>query len=153
MENNEIDMQQDVVTPEPAQLFEGDDLSALMTAKERMAQRDAEYSAKFAEAAEKSFPTPKPKPAAKKSAPAAKRTSRPTPEYAEDAPMQEKPAGKAEEPAAESAAEPVAKAAEEKPMGVKLDDMKGGLRSLRGANQVPEKADRAEYITAWKKLK
>ena len=55
-------MQQDVVTPEPAQLFEGDDLSALMTAKERMAQRDAEYSAKFAEAAEKSFPTPKPKP-------------------------------------------------------------------------------------------
>lgn len=148
MDKNEIEMQDDV-TPEPAQQYEGDDLSAQMTAKERMAQRDAEYSAKFNEAAEKTFPTPKAKPAAKKSAPAAKRTAKPTPEFAEDAPMQEKPAVKAEEPAAE----PVAKAADEKPMGVKLDDVNGGLRSLRGANQVPEKSDRAEYITAWKKLK
>ena len=47
-----------------AQQYEGDDISALATAKQRMAERDAEYSAAFAKAEEK----PEDKPAAKRSA-------------------------------------------------------------------------------------
>lgn len=146
----------------PAQQYEGDDISALATAKQRMAERDAEYSAAFAKAAEK----PEDKPAAKRSAkprskPAAKAETKATkevPAFAEDAPAVERKAERKPDMTA-----PIAKAIEQKVRKVVADnagagdtkfaDVKGGLRGLKGGTEIPAddpKKDRAEYLAAWK---
>jgi hypothetical protein len=145
-----------------AQQYEGDDISALATAKQRMAERDAEYSAAFAKAAEK----PEDKPAAKRSAkprskPAAKAETKATkevPAFAEDAPAVERKAERKPDMTA-----PIVKAVEQKFRKVAADnagagdtkfaDVKGGLRGLKGGTEIPAddpKKDRAEYLAAWK---
>ena len=157
--DNEMDeILNDEAEQPTAQQYEGDDISALATAKQRMAERDAEYSAAFAKAAEK----PEDKPAAKRSAkprskPAAKAETKATkevPAFAEDAPAVER---KAEMTA------PITKAIEQKVRKVAADnagagdtkfaDVKGGLRGLKGGTEIPAddpKKDRAEYLAAWK---
>ena len=157
--DNEMDeILNDEAEQPTAQQDEGDDISALATAKQRMAERDAEYSAAFSKAAEK----PEDKPAAKRSAkprskPDAKAETKATkevPAFAEDAPAAErKPDMTA----------PIAKAIEQKVRKVVADnagagdakfaDVKGGLRGLKGGTEIPAddpKKDRAEYLSAWK---
>ena len=93
------------------QQYEGDDISALMTAKQRMAERDAEYAAQHAAA-------PK-EPSARVAKSAPKRSvgpSRPTPAFAEDAPR--RPSMTA--PAVQAAA----------------DAIRNGARSMRGAGSM-----------------
>lgn len=143
--DNEMDETLNDEAEQPtAQQYEGDDISALATAKQRMAERDAEYSAAFAKAAEK----PEDKPAAKRSAkprskPAAKAEAKATkevPAFAEDAPAVEQ---KVRKVAADNAGAGDAKFA----------DVKGGLRGLKGGTEIPAddpKKDRAEYLAAWK---
>lgn len=160
MDENQEDLELD---QEPAaQEYEGDDISALAAAKQRMAERDAEYSAKFNEAAEAANPTKKP--AVKKAAAPARRVSSDVPAYAEDAPMVAK-----DEPDAVAEEKPVvakkrnpemtapvvrdAEAKVRKVSNVKRDEVQGGLRSLRGSTQVPANSDKAEYEAAWKKMK
>lgn len=161
--DNEMDeILNDEAEQSPAQQYEGDDISALATAKQRMAERDAEYSAAFAKAAEK----PEDKPAAKRSAkprskPAAKAEAKATkevPAFAEDAPAVERKAERKPDMTA-----PIAKAIEQKFRKVAADnagagdakfaDVKGGLRGLKGGTEIPAddtKNDRAEYLAAWK---
>lgn len=161
--DNEMDeILNDEAEQSPAQQYEGDDISALATAKQRMAERDAEYSAAFAKAAEK----PEDKPAAKRSAkprskPAAKAEAKATkevPAFAEDAPAVERKAERKPDMTA-----PIAKAIEQKFRKVAADnagagdakfaDVKGGLRGLKGGTEIPDddpKKDRAEYLAAWK---
>lgn len=161
--DNEMDeILNDEAEQPTAQQYEGDDISALATAKQRMAERDAEYSAAFAKAAEK----PEDKPAAKRSAkprskPAAKAETKATkevPAFAEDAPAVERKAERKPDMTA-----PIAKAIEQKFRKVAADnagagdakfaDVKGGLRGLKGGTEIPDddpKKDRAEYLSAWK---
>lgn len=161
--DNEMDeILNDEAEQPTAQQYEGDDISALATAKQRMAERDAEYSAAFAKAAEK----PEDKPAAKRSAkprskPAAKAETKATkevPAFAEDAPAVERKAERKPDMTA-----PIAKAIEQKVRKVAADnagagdakfaDVKGGLRGLKGGTEIPAddpKKDRAEYLSAWK---
>lgn len=161
--DNEMDeILNDEAEQPTAQQYEGDDISALATAKQRMAERDAEYSAAFAKAAEK----PEDKSAAKRSAkprskPAAKAETKATkevPAFAEDAPAVERKAERKPEMTA-----PAVKAMEQKVRKVAADnaeagntkfaDVKGGLRSLKGGTEIPAddpKKDRAEYLSAWK---
>ena len=161
--DNEMDeILNDEAEQSPAQQYEGDDISALATAKQRMAERDAEYSAAFAKAAEK----PEDKPAAKRSAkprskPAAKAETKATkevPAFAEDAPAVERKAERKPDMTA-----PIVKAVEQKFRKVAADnagagdakfaDVKGGLRGLKGGTEIPAddpKKDRAEYLAAWK---
>lgn len=112
------------------QQYEGDDVSALMTAKQRMAERDAEYAAQQAAAPEA------PRRPARKAKPAAKaRPSAPTPEYAEEAPR--RPSMMA--PAVAALADKVRSGAAAMGRGdVSMGDMQGrGLRSLGGGTSVP----------------
>lgn len=161
--DNEMDeILNDEAEQPTAQQYEGDDISALATAKQRMAERDAEYSAAFAKAAEK----PEDKSAAKRSAkprskPAAKAEAKATkevPAFAEDAPAVERKAERKPDMTA-----PIAKAIEQKFRKVAADnagagdakfaDVKGGLRGLKGGTEIPDddpKKDRAEYLAAWK---
>lgn len=161
--DNEMDeILNDEAEQPTAQQYEGDDISALATAKQRMAERDAEYSAAFAKAAEK----PEDKPAAKRSAkprskPAAKAETKATkevPAFAEDAPAVERKAERKPDMTA-----PIVKAVEQKFRKVAADnagagdtkfaDVKGGLRGLKGGTEIPDddpKKDRAEYLAAWK---
>lgn len=161
--DNEMDeILNDEAEQPTAQQYEGDDISALATAKQRMAERDAEYSAAFAKAAEK----PEDKSAAKRSAkprskPAAKAEAKATkevPAFAEDAPAVERKAERKPDMTA-----PIAKAIEQKVRKVVADnagagdakfaDVKGGLRGLKGGTEIPDddpKKDRAEYLAAWK---
>ena len=161
--DNEMDeILNDEAEQPTAQQYEGDDISALATAKQRMAERDAEYSAAFSKAAEK----PEDKPAAKRSAkprskPAAKAETKATkevPAFAEDAPVVERKAERKPDMTA-----PIVKAVEQKFRKVAADnaeagntkfaDVKGGLRSLKGGTEIPAddpKKDRAEYLAAWK---
>lgn len=161
--DNEMDeILNDEAEQPTAQQYEGDDISALATAKQRMAERDAEYSAAFAKAAEK----PEDKPAAKRSAkprskPAAKSETKATkevPAFAEDAPAVERKAERKPDMTA-----PIVKAVEQKFRKVAADnagagdakfaDVKGGLRGLKGGTEIPDddpKKDRAEYLAAWK---
>ena len=161
--DNEMDeILNDEAEQPTAQQYEGDDISALATAKQRMAERDAEYSAAFAKAAEK----PEDKSAAKRSAkprskPAAKAETKATkevPAFAEDAPA----VGRKAERKAEMTA-PITKAIEQKVRKVAADnagagdakfaDVKGGLRGLKGGTEIPAddpKKDRAVYLAAWK---
>ena len=126
-----------------AQQYEGDDISALATAKQRMAERDAEYSAAFAKAAEKPDSKPAKRAAKPRSKPAAKAETKATkevPAFAEDAPAVEQ---KVRKVAADNAGAGDAKFA----------DVKGGLRGLKGGTEIPAddpKKDRAEYLSAWK---
>ena len=161
--DNEMDeILNDEAEQPTAQQYEGDDISALATAKQRMAERDAEYSAAFSKAAEK----PEDKPAAKRSAkprskPAAKAETKATkevPAFAEDAPAVERKAERKPDMTA-----PIVKAVEQKFRKVAADnagagdtkfaDVKGGLRGLKGGTEIPAddpKKDRAEYLAAWK---
>ena len=114
------------------QQYEGDDMSALMTAKQRMAERDAEYAAQQA-AAEKPAPVRRGKPKAKPARAAG--PTRPVPEYPEEAPR--RPSMMA--PAVAAAADAVRSGASAMGRGdMSMGDMQGrGLRGLGGGTQVP----------------
>lgn len=139
------------------QQYEGDDIGALATAKQRMAERDAEYSAAFAKAADKDAEQPKEKPAKRQAKPRSKpaaKTAKEVPAFAEDAPAAERkpemtaPAVKAMEQKVRKVAADNAEAG-----NTKFDDVKGGLRGLKGGTEIPAddpKKDRAEYLSAWK---
>lgn len=152
--DNEMDeILNDEAEQPTAQQYEGDDISALATAKQRMAERDAEYSAAFAKAAEK----PESKPAKRAAKPRSKpesKASKEVPAFAEDAPaVERKPEMTA--PAVKSVEQKVRKvAADNAGAGdTKFADVKGGLRGLKGGTEIPAddpKKDRAEYLAAWK---
>ena len=115
------------------QQYEGDDVSALMTAKQRMAERDAEYAAQQAAAEKPSVlrrAKPKARPAARAMGP-----SRPVPEYAEEAPR--RPSMTA--PAVAAAADAMRGGAAAMGRGdMRMGDLQGrGLRGLGGGTQVP----------------
>lgn len=158
IENEEI-QQIENDQPESRQQYEGDDLSALATAKQRMQERDAEYAAKFKSLTEeqpkKSAPVAKKKATEQKPVVAKKAESKPVPAYAEDAPSvekrEDKPAMTA--PVIKDAADKI-KGAVSKAGSVSSKEVSGGLRGLNGGSSVPsgESADRAEYIRAWKRL-
>jgi hypothetical protein len=160
---DEIDaVEADADTETPAeQQYEGDDDSAMETARRRMAERDSEYSAKFAELTED-------KPAAKKSAasksapkpPQAKRSKFSDAAFAEDAPLQSA-AATGEEAKAERRPDmtaPIVKTIADKvrsiagKSGMSMDDVNADIRSAQG-NKSPAKKDSEEYAAAWRKLK
>lgn len=162
-----MDEIEEIEQPEPtveqeaprAQQYEGDDIDALMTAKRRMAERDAEYSAKFKsltdEPAKKPVGKATPKPAKRdnlsrvaESAPVAE--SNPAPNATE--PVQEKRNPEMTAPTLKEAKAKVDKVIA-KARSVGHGDVEGGLRSLNGKSSLPEASnDRAEYLKAWKKL-
>jgi len=165
MKNDEsIEATEVADSPSPAatQQYEGDDISALATAKARMAQRDAEYSEKF-----KSLTEEKPKRAPQSRAKGA--TARPKKVAVAKAKDEPATTQQPVEPAAKQDSEPAKQsdaATTEKP-AAKTDgltsksatsmnnkDVAGGLRSLRGNSFIPESqaTDQAEYAKAWKKL-
>lgn len=145
----------DIVSEESkAQQYEGDDVSALVTAKQRMAERDAEYAAKFKQFAEGKKPaTPRRKakaaPAAKqdysnegRSVPVAKTTSVDSPNEVSPVPAK-----------AEAPSDPAPVAATKEDEGIAdvsyADVNRGsGLRGLKGTTDVP-KSDREEFSVAW----
>lgn len=146
--------------PEAKQQYEGDDISALATAKQRMAERDAEYSAKFKSLTEdppkKAAPVAKKKATEQKPVVAKKAESKPVPAYAEDAPaVESKPESKPSmtAPVVKESADKI-KGALSKAGSVSNKEVSGGLRGLNGGTSVPSsvEADRAEYARAWKKL-
>lgn len=157
------DIVDQVEAPQAKQEYVGDEVDALMTAKQRMAERDAEYAAKYGSQSED-------KPA-KKSAPKAEQkpsVGKKTPEYAEDAPLERQPAADSKsasdgKPAAvkKDMTAPVVKNIEAKAKSsegkdVKYGDVKGGLRSLKGGTDAYRdniQRDRDEYKAAWGKLK
>ena len=165
--DNEMDeILNDEAEQPTAQQYEGDDISALATAKQRMAERDAEYSAAFAKAAEKPedksaakrSAKPRSKPAAKAETKAETKATKEVPSFAEDAPAVERKAERKPDMTA-----PIVKAVEQKFRKVAADnagagdtkfaDVKGGLRGLKGGTEIPAddpKKDRAEYLSAWK---
>ena len=138
------------------QQYAGDDVSALVLAKQRMAERDAEYSAKFnAFASSKSTPSKL----------RAKKTEKPTPVYSNEG--KSVPAPKADNYSNEGKSVPVASetpasaapaVADPAPVASKSDDAGSmsfkevsggsGLRSLNGGSTIPD-PDRAEFSKAF----
>ena len=143
------------------QQYAGDDVSALVLAKQRMAERDAEYSAKFnAFASSKSTPSKL----------RAKKTEKPTPVYSNEG--KSVPAPKADNYSNEGKSVPVASEspavappanaapadADPAPVASKSDDAGSmsfkevsggsGLRSLNGGSTIPD-PDRAEFSKAF----
>lgn len=116
------------------QEYEGDDVSALVTAKQRMAERDAEYAAKRAADAESEAPAPARKAPARAKPKVAVRPSKPVPPLPEDAPR--RPSMMA--PAVQEAADAVRSGAAAMGRGMSMGDVQGrGLRGLGGGTQVP----------------
>lgn len=129
------------------QQYEGTDESAMETAKRRMAERDAEYSAKFAQLTEEKKP-------AKKTAAAYPKKEAAKNGYAQDIAREGRGVEKREytPPAAkEEKGEPVsAKSDEPKKGDMSFDEVAGGLRSLKGGTKVP--SQKKEYSDAFKKF-
>ena len=135
--NEELETEVTAEAEPAAQQYEGDDVSALMTAKERMAKRDAEYSAKFAAFAAKDDPKPPRKRAAKQ-----KPVQKALPVVEEEAPVSSKPA--AEEPVA-----PVEKPVSAVRKGGSMDYDTVKNSSLRAASKA--NPEREEFSRAWRK--
>ena len=166
-ENEIIEPAQDAVaeeTPSDVQRYEGTEESAMETAKRRMAERDAEYSAKFAQLTEEK------KPAKKKVAASPKKEVAKN-GYAQDIAREGRGLEKREytppavdqEPAVQKRADskpdmtpPIAKEFEEKVRNVaskkpaSYSDVNGGLRSLNGGTKVP--SSKKEYSDAFRKF-
>ena len=149
MENENIEVKLADAEESPIQQYEGDEISALETAKARMAQRDAEYLEKFRSLTEEAPKKPASKPKAKRS------------------PVKEKPKAEPAKPTVDSftdeepvpkqvVAEKAVQAPESNkpgPTELRFRDVNGGLRSLKGGSTIPaSNSDQAEFSKAWKKL-
>ena len=153
------------------QQYEGDEIDALVLAKQRMAERDAEYASQHSKPVEGRLNKPS-KPAAK---PVAKPAAKPAAKseesfaYAEDAPLVEAEEIAAEEapakrnpemtaPIVKEAADKVrsafSRAFNSKTTDVGYKDANRGLRSLKGESELPKtqaQKERDEFVTAFKK--
>lgn len=158
--------------PEAKQQYEGDDISALVTAKQRMAERDAEYASKFAAFAEKPSSTPSKPPRTRAAKPVSdpnysnEGRSVPAPQPAVASYSNE---GRSVPVAKESAApysnegrsvpSPVstgesAAVTKEAPSPTSYNSVKNGtgIKAVRNATPVQGK-DAKEYASAWKQFK
>jgi hypothetical protein len=159
-EENEVEVVQEDASAPEKQEYSGTDESAMETAKRRMAERDAEYKAKFAELSE-------PKRSSKKKAEAIQPSDANYSNEGKSVPFEKKIYSnegrsvpeKKELPQSDNYSNEGRSVPIEKPASKTNESetsygkvSKGtGLRGLRGDTAV--RNDREAYSTAWKKLK